>query len=400
MQHVLNFEPQDESLVDEQVMEAYTSCRANKRNTPSAQKFELELRQNLCAISDVLFKGHYIPGRSTAFIVTSPVKREIFAAVFSDRIVHHWLIERLNPLFEKQFLRDSYACRVGKGTHFGIRQVSHMLEHVSGKYSCEAYVLKLDIKGFFMNIRRDLLYNKLRSFVLARYQEPDRWRVLHVMEAIVMDDPSKNCIIRGSKKKWLGLPADKSLFTTPEGCGLPIGNLTSQVFANFYMDFFDHWVSERLLADGRGGRYGRYVDDFVVVHPDKRFLKQIKRSMQTFLGEELALKVHPKKVYLQRAEQGLTFLGADIRNRHVLPGKRIKGNFYHAITKLNRRMQMEGPTAALLADGLAVVNSYLGMLGNTSSERYCKQQNKRLSAPWQAHYHTWSEKKIWRKTAS
>jgi RNA-directed DNA polymerase len=163
------------------------------------------------------------PGRSIAFIVDQPVKREIFAADFRDRVVHHLLINKLNPLFERMFIYDSYACRKSRGTHFGIQRIDRFIRQCSQSYTKECYVLRLDIQGFFMAIDKRILWAKLRDLITNQYQQPDKYRILSLCHKILSNNPTKNCFIKGSRYDWRDLPNDKSLFHSAPACGLPIG---------------------------------------------------------------------------------------------------------------------------------------------------------------------------------
>jgi retron-type reverse transcriptase len=368
------FEQSETTGVDlAELFAAYYQCRKNKRNTANALAFEVNLEENLIDLWRELNSGTYQPRRSIAFIIDQPVKREIFAADFRDRVVHHWLIGKLNPLFEKQFIYDSYACRVGKGTHFGINRADRFIRRCSANYTRDCFVLKLDIQGFFMHIDRKRLFNRLQLFIREKYQEQDWPKVLEVTKKMVFNDPVRNCYQKSSPKKWVGLPASKSLFHAAPDCGLPIGNLSSQVFANFYMDMFDHFVKHDLGIK----YYGRYVDDFIIVHQSKDYLKRLIPILRTFLTEELGLSLHPKKIYLQHYAKGLTFLGVVIKPNRIYIGARTKGNFYEAIQRQNVVIQDHKPGKAEQAQFLSSINSYLGIL---------------------QHYHTYNlrKKMLWR----
>lgn len=150
-----------------------------------------------------------------------------------------------------------------------------------------------------MSIDKGLLYKYLREFILARYHEPDQLLILELVEKVVFNDPEQNCHIKGRRSDWDGLPPSKSLFTSGKGKGLPIGNLTSQIFANFYLNFFDHYVKYDLGIE----YYGRYVDDFVIVHEDKDFLIDVQAKLRSFLQAKLMLRLHPRKIYLQHFQR-------------------------------------------------------------------------------------------------
>ena len=178
------------NLTVEEVFEAYYECRKTKRYSYGALSFEANYEENLVELYSELKNQTWKPGKSTCFIVNQPVKREVFAAPFKDRIVHHILIRRLNPYFEKYFINDSYACREGKGTHAAIERAAHFVRSVSKNNTQSAYVLKLDIKGFFMSINQKLLYEKLETFIIKvteKDPEIDRNFLLFLCRQIVFN---------------------------------------------------------------------------------------------------------------------------------------------------------------------------------------------------------------------
>lgn len=370
------------SQLTEELFSAYFDCRKNKRNTQNALSFEKHLEKNVFKLIDEIYELKYQLGRSIAFIVNKPVKREIFAVNFRDRVLHHWLINKLNPLFEHHFIQDSYACRVGKGTHYGVKRADRFIKACSENYTKDCYILKLDIQGFFMHINRKLLYSMLEQFIHKNYNQTDKSLVLEITRKIIFNNPTQNCIIKGYKKDWDGLPKNKSLFYSPPDCGLPIGNLTSQVFANFYMHQFDTFVTKELGIK----YYGRYVDDFVIVHPDKDYLKSLIPQLSNFLLSTLQLTLHPKKIYLQHYSKGVKFLGTVIKPNRIYIANRTKGNFYNAIEKQNNIIQDHKPTKEDKAAFLSSMNSYLGIMKHYKSYKLRKKMIfKRLSGYWFNH---------------
>ena len=362
-----------------ELFEAYQACRSNKRNTRNALAFEVDYESQLVKLCSEINNGGYQPGKSIAFIVNKPVKREIFAADFRDRVVHHLVVSKLNPLFEKAFIYDSYACRVGKGTHFGIRRVDSFIRQCSQQYSRDCYVLKLDIKGFFMHINKSILYQQLQAFIEQKYLAADKELLLELCEKIIFYEPTQQCIIKSKRSAWQGLPPDKSLFHSAPQCGLPIGNLSSQVFANFYMNSFDHYLKHDL-----GIRYyGRYVDDFILVHEDKELLKALIPVIKARLQEHLQLTLHPNKIYLQHYSKGVQFLGAIIKPHRIYIAKRTQGNFYMAIAKQNKQLNTHTPTQEQQATFLSSMNSYLGIMKHYQTHKLRKRLLfKNLSARW------------------
>ncbi|WP_430401190.1 RNA-directed DNA polymerase [Flavobacterium sp.] len=364
------------------LFKAYYSCRKNKRNTINALAFELNLEEELIQLKEELESGTYAISSSIAFIVDKPVKREIFAADFKDRVVHHLIIGKLNHLFEKQFIYDSYSCRVGKGTHFGIQRIDRFIRQCSSNYTKDCYILKLDLQGFFMSIHKNILFAKLEQFIKEKYQNANRELIVKLCKQVIFNDPTKNCIIKGNKSDWDNLPQTKSLFHSKPNCGLPIGNLTSQVFANFYMDSFDHFVKHDLKIR----HYGRYVDDFVIVHEDKEYLRKLIPKLSEYLQSELQTTIHPKKIYLQHYTKGVKFLGTVIKPNRIYIANRTKGNFYNAIKKQNKIVLDHKPTKEEKAAFLSSMNSYLGIMKHYKSYKLRKRMIfKRLSGYWFNH---------------
>ena len=357
--------------LSEELFEAYFDCRRNKRNSPSALRFEMNFEERLFELTDSLFDATWTPSPSTAFIVEKPVKREVFAATFADRVVHHWLMAKLNPHFENLFIPDSYACRVGKGTLFGIRRLEHNIRESYSAHPRGCFVLKLDIRGFFMSIPRERLWMRLEPFIRATYKEQDLWRVLRVAERIVKLDASKGCRVAGRKSDWAGLPPDKSLFGTAAGCGLPIGNLTSQVLANFYLHPLDVFITKQLGFH----RYGRYVDDFYLVGHSPHQLRMAVQEIRVFLANELALSLHPQKIVLQHAAKGSAFLGAVVWPTHTTVGKRLRSNFYQTVRVINE--EKEGDPVRTMQR----LNSYMGLMRHFRSYRLRRAAMRNKLAP-------------------
>lgn len=363
---------------------AYYSCRRNKRNTMNALSFELDYELELLTLRDEMNSGTYQPRPSIAFMVDKPVQREIFAADFRDRVVHHLIINKLNPLFERKFIFDSYACRVGKGTLFGIRRLDTFIRRCSVNYTRDCYVLKLDIRGFFMQINARKLLLRLNSFVDEQYKGLDVVMLKNLCEIVLMNKPSENCVIKGKPSDWDGLPKDKSLFHSPPDCGLPIGNLSSQVFANFYLDIFDHFVKHDLGMK----YYGRYVDDFVLVHESREYLASLIPVIRNFLADELALQLHPKKIYLQHYRHGVHYLGAVIKPGRIYVGKRTKGNFYNAIMRHNVVVAGHLPSTTERQAFRASINSYLGVMGHFDTRRLRRSMVGKYVRGWWKYAHT------------
>lgn len=372
---------------------AYFDARKHKRNTINAIKFEINLEHNILELYREIAEGRYQISPSICFIVDKPVKREIFAAHFRDRVVHHYIINSLLPIFENQFIYDSYSCRVGKGTLFGIERMEHFITCCSQNFTKEAYILKLDIQGFFMNINKKLLWEKISTLIDKKYKGDNIFIIKELCEKTIFDNPTKHCIIKGKKSDWEGLPSSKSLFTAKEGCGLPIGNITSQIFANYYLTEFDRFIKEDLKIK----YYGRYVDDFIIIHNDKRYLSRLIPILSAFLKEKLQLALHPKKIYLQPVIYGVSYLGAKIQPYRKYLTDRCKGNFDLQLKNILKQHKYAGNFTCIkeFKDVEASLNSYLGMCRHYKEFHLCKNAIELLSDEfWNYFEIDWQFEKI------
>ena len=327
------------------LIRAYYEARRNKRDTLNQLEFELHLESNLNQLHQELIEGQYELSPGILFINESPVKREIIAADFRDRVVHHLLMNWLYPIFDRQFIHDSYSCRKGKGTLWGIRRVEGFMPAVSQQYKKEAWVLRLDILGYFMAIHKPTLHQLvMRGLESAGYWGSDGVNTSVVASAfqakltkdllqkLIFHDPIYSCELRGSLEDWQGLPASKSLIASSPNCGLPIGNLTSQLFGNIYLNPLDHFIKRKLKIQ----YYGRYVDDMVLLHSDKNVLIEAIQSIRTYLQEELKLTLHPNKIHLQKLTHGFPYLGAYLKPHRTYIGRRTKRNAWKCVHEQNK----------------------------------------------------------------
>ncbi|MFP4465298.1 MAG: reverse transcriptase domain-containing protein [Alphaproteobacteria bacterium] len=348
--------PMDGPLTIDEVFDAYFDCRKHKRNTVNQLRFEADLETNLVALYRELADDSYRIGRSVAFVVTYPKIREIWAADFRDRVVHHIIYNRISGHFYRRFIRDTYACIPGRGTHDGMRRVSGFARSITRNWTCPAYALKIDIANFFNSIDRHRLLE-----ILERHPaEP--W--LHdLIRQVTLHDPRPNAVLRSSPALFEKVPPHKSLRRAPDGKGLPIGNLTSQFFANVYLNELDQYVKHRL----RARYYGRYVDDMMLFHEDPGVLNSWYIQIDGFLQDRLALRLHPGKKHLNRAETGIDFTGFIIKPGRVYLRQTSLARCKHKIRGWERAGgQIDPETLTRLS---ASVNSYLGMLRQVNGYR-------------------------------
>lgn len=361
----------------EDVIEAYYDCRHNKRNTANQLEFEMDYERHCIELWRELNERRYVPRRSIAFVVNRPVKREIFAADFRDRVVHHLIARRIYPLLEAQFLTDSYATQKGKGTLFGVKRVEQHIRDCSEGYTRDCWVMKLDIRGFFMSIDKDVLYQQVVNFLIGRYKGCDIDVLLYMLRMTIYNRPELNCARKMPKRAWAGLPANKSLFGSDGLHGLPIGNLTSQLLALLYLDPLDH------LITGEFGikYYGRYVDDMVLVDTSKEKLLAVRQKITEWLAMR-GMILHPDKNYLQHYAKGVRFVGSVIKPGRKHISSRTFGNFVRKLYWQNVLVETRVLTDDEVNSFVAMVNSYMGMMLHYRSGRHFRRFLALMSPQW------------------
>jgi hypothetical protein len=341
--------------------QAYLDCRETKRKTINALKFEWNLERNIFLLQKELEAKKYRPGRSICFVVKEPSPREIFAAGFRDRVVHHLLVKEVEAMGEKCFIFDSFACRKNKGTHLAVKKLRIFVRETTKNYKKEGLCLQLDISGFFMAIDHNILYSLFEKLVLKQ-NKSYQWRVdiLWLAKIIIFHKPTNDYIIKGNSSLFELILPRKSLFDSPEGKGLPIGNYSSQFFANIYLNELDQFIKRELKCK----YYIRYVDDLVFLDKNKERLKYLRDKINLFLKENLDLELNLNKTKLQPINKGIDFLGYFIKPAHTLVRQRVvkrlkqKLMFYAESDNINRKE---------LKNILAKINSYYGHFCYASS---------------------------------
>lgn len=354
-------------LTLEAVFDAYFDCRRTKRNSINQLRFEADLESNLVALYRDLANGNYQIGPSIAFIVTYPKVREVWAGDFRDRVVHHVIYNAISGRFYSRFVRDSYACIPGRGTHDGLRRVSGFARSITRNWTRPAFFLKADVANFFNTIDRGILVGLVES----RVQE--QW-LRSLIRQVALHDPRPDAVMRSPSSLFARVPRHKSLLHAPAGKGLPIGNLTSQFFANVYLNELDQHVKHCLKAR----HYGRYVDDMVLFHEDPDVLNTWYAQMDDFLKSRLSLHLHPRKKHLNRADTGIDFTGFIIKPGRVYLRRTSLAGCKRKIRAWERKGSPLDPES--LAEISQSLNSYLGMLRQVNGYKARKSLCQRVES--------------------
>ena len=325
-----------------ELLQAYYDCRKHKRNTNSALGFEINLESNIVQLMDELLSGAYQPGKSICFVVTRPKAREVWAADFRDRIVHHLLYNKISARFENSFLADSCACIKGRGTLYAGQRLESKIRSITQNWSVPVFYLKCDLANFFVSIDKTVLLNLLRK----KINEP-WWMAL--AEKVLMHDPRTNYITHSSEKFFNLVPPHKRLVNQSANLGLPIGNLSSQFFANIYLNELDQFVKHQLHVK----HYIRYVDDFLLLHESPQQLNIWLNSINEFLPA-IGAKLNPKKTIIQPIDRGVDFVGHVVKPFHRITRKRSVNQAIKRIKTINKN------------DLMKTANSYFGLLRQAS----------------------------------
>lgn len=320
----------------ENLFQAWDKFKKGKRKKLDVGFFELNLEANLFDLHEKLKSKTYTHGKYTSFNIYDPKFRHIHKAEVLDRIVHHAIVSVLDPIFDKTFIYDSYSCRINKGTHRAVKRVFKFIREASGNYKHSCFVLKLDIKKFFESVD----HNVLLSIVQGRIRDEDLLWLL------------KNILKSFSKEK-----------------GIPIGNLTSQLFANIYLNELDQFVRQKL----RIRYYIRFADDFIILDSCKDDLYRYTGILAAFLRDRLKLRVHPEKIILRKFTQGIDFLGYIVLPHYILPRTKTKNRIFRKLKERIEDFKSGEISEYSLSQSIA---SYLGLLEHADSFEFTRDLNK------------------------
>ena len=362
----------------EDIFLAYERCRFGKSASVHQMAFERKLGENILKLHKEIHSFNYRPSKSVCFIVTHPKPREIFAAHIRDRVVHHLIESRLQPLWERKFIDSSFACRKGKGTHGALRYLQNKSRSLSQGGIKKVWALQLDITSFFVTIHRPTLSKLLLRGI---HEKKLKW----LIKITYGNDARSKAILKGNKKLFSLIPEEKSWFSQPKECGLPIGNLTSQFAANVYLSHLDHYVQRQLKPKS----YLRYMDDLTLLDYDPNRLSKMVEPISYWLEQNRFQSINQRKTKLSPLSKGIHYLGYKMKmtdcakqplQLFVEPKKkwqwikevRILENTLPFVTEKLHPLAIESSNKKAQRE-LARVNSRLGYLKHARSYRMRKE---------------------------
>lgn len=308
---------------------AWDEFQCGKTGKRDVQYFEWNLEENIFKLHRELKDRAYKHGPYKGFYIRDPKQRHIHKATVKDRIVHHAVFSALAPIFEETFISTSFSCRVGYGTHKGVNVLQRMIVEVSKNGTGPCFILKCDVQKFFDSVNHEILF----SIIKKRIQDKDAlWLVKTIIESY------------------------------GDGKGMPIGNLTSQLFANIYMNELDQFMKHNL----RTANYLRYTDDVAVVADNRRELEKLLPAVSNFLETHLALKLHPNKSILHSVCQGMDFLGYVVFQQYRLVRSKTKHRMFRKLGERENEYHSGLVTAKRFWQSL---QSYLGVLSHANTHK-------------------------------
>lgn len=307
----------EEIISIENLLLAWKEFIRGKRGKRDVQERQLNLMANILNLHNDLANHTYRHGSYQAFNINDPKPRKIHKAPVRDRLLHHAIYRILYPFFDRIFISDSFSCRLNKGTHKAINRFRSFAHQVSKNNARTCWVLKCDIRKFFENIDHEILMKILTDYI-----------------------PDQNIL-------WL-LGQVINSFSSKSNIGLPLGNLTSQLFVNIYMNEFDQFVKHKLKAK----YYIRYADDFVILSENKSWLAGLIKLISQFLFSNLGLLLHPDKIFIKTINSGIDFLGWIHFPDHRVLRTTTKRRMFKKLVQDNRP---------------EIINSYFGLLGHGNS---------------------------------
>ena len=314
------------------IFECWDHFRRGKRKRKDIQYFERNLEDSIFQLRHDLITFQYQHGTYNHFYVSDPKQRHISKASVRDRLVHQVVYNVLTTVFDRKFIFHSLSSRLGKGTHIGIRLLRGMIRKVSANGKQPCYALKMDIKRFFDTVNHRILKTLIRKNIRDE-------KTLKIIDTII-----------DSFKVNSG---------PLEDVGIPLGNATSQLFANIYLHELDDFIKQGL----RERYYLRYCDDFIILSNDKDHLKSLIVSIREFLVKNLQLELHPKKLIIRKLSQGIDFVGYILFSQHTLVRTR---------TKQRMKKRLKNAYEIYLLGEMDAVNldqrlqSYLGILSHAN----------------------------------
>ena len=316
---------------------AWEEFKKEKSSKLDVLLFEQELEHNIFKLATDLRMERYKHDKYIGFYISDPKSRHIHKATVRDRVLHHAIFSVLNPIFEPTFIPNSFSCRVGKGSHKGVLCLRGMLNKESRNNTRACYALKCDVRKFFDSIDHDILMRILDRKIKDK-------KTMNLLREIIGSFESRKSALFRKK-------------------GVPIGNLTSQIFANIYMNEFDQFMKHKLKVK----HYARYTDDFVVVSRDREYLLSLIPVISEFLGSVLKLELHPKKVEIIPYHKGVDFLGYIVFPHHILIRQKTKKRI---IKKLMLRLEQYQDGIIEKKTFQATLQSYLGILSHANAYEF------------------------------
>lgn len=365
------------SVATDEIYNIYLKTRKNKRRSEDSVEFEIELEKLLTRLMNNINKRIYDPNGNYTFIATEPTRngcREVFAAELGTRIQHHYIDYYMRDLMEDTLTPYTFNNRKGKGVLKAVDEVRRIMRDESNNYTESCWIIKWDLKAFFMCVLHNVIDDKLQTLIDSKYHGKQKDVLKWMIHECIYAVPQKHCYKKSPEWKWDTIEPHKSLFNQPSGQGAAIGFLIWQMFINYYHDDIDKWITQEL-----GLKFVRFVDDMLIVTKDKNFVLQKVFPELRIRYKKLNITMQEKKFYCQHYSKGVKFCGVTIKYDRLYPNSRVIHNMNRKVDIFNRIYYNKEKHAL---DIVNTLNSYFGVMKYMNAMNVIYQTIDRIDKSW------------------
>ena len=364
-------------LTINEMYDIYKITRSNKRRSEDSVEFEIEFEKYLTTLIKEINERNYTSSGNYTFIVNEPTRngcREVFAAELAKRIMHHYINEHLNEIMEKVLIANTFNNRKGKGVLKAVNTIKDEIRRVSNNYKNDCWVIKWDLKAYFMCVKHDIINTMIQELIDKNYQDNDKEIIKWVVKEAINANPQNNCYRKSQEWKWDTIEPHKSLFNQPAGQGGAIGFLPWQMFINYYHNEIDHW-----LTDEEKFSFVRFVDDMLIITDNKEYVlnKIIPELRERY--KKYNITIQERKFYCQHYSKGVKFCGVTIKYDRLYPNHRVICNMHNKIKRFNK---ITYKFNLHVMDFCNTLNSYFGLMNHMNAMNVIYQAISMINIKW------------------
>lgn len=369
----------------ETLYNVYLKTRRNKRRSEDSVLFEICLEKNLVQLKEEIENREWIADGNYTFVASEPSRngcREVFAAELGTRVIHHYINESIYQIMEERvFTPKTFNNRIGKGVLAAAKQLQEEIYEITNGYTEDAYIIKWDLKAFFMCIDHSIVMKQIIPIIEKYYHNVDKDELIYMIDRCVNAIPTDHCYKKSPNWKWTMVEPHKSLFNQPYGYGAAIGFLIWQIFVNLYHNHIDHMIHNEWDL-----HYLRYVDDCVVIVKNLDIAKAFIFPELRKMYKDINVTINPNKFYIQHYSKGVKFVGSTIKFNRMYANNRVVRNAFLKIRHYNKIKNKK----KYMYDFIDTLNSYIGLIKQFNSYKIIRKLLNQISDVWYDKYIQWN----------